>query len=230
VHWAEFGFNRPLNTLCWSTENTRIRFTIISLDNPPKTIGSTQEQELRMMTCDHFPAIGAGNPRDRVGPWRTLARYLTFSAALILGALAGHAGIAEEPNAAETAKADPSDEALKAVDRFMAAFNSADSLAWARTLQYPHIRIAQGQINRWETPESYAKGFDFDTFRRETSWHHSRFDQRRVVQTSPTKVHVAVQFTRYRKDGTKIATYQAMYVVVLKGGRWGIQARSSFAP
>jgi hypothetical protein len=44
------------------------------------------------------------------------------------------------------------------------------------------------------------------------------------------KVHFDVQFTRYKDNGDVLATYKAIYVVTLKDGKWGTQARSSFAP
>ena len=34
-----------------------------------------------------------------------------------------------------------------------------------------------------------------------TGWAYSRWDYRRAVQSTVDKVHFAVQFTRYRKDG-----------------------------
>jgi hypothetical protein len=63
-----------------------------------------------------------------------------------------------------------------------------------------------------------------------TGWDHSAWDHRRVVHASPAKVHLDVQFTRYRSDGSVIGRYPAVYVVVCEEERWGIQCRSSFAP
>ena len=55
-------------------------------------------------------------------------------------------------------------------------------------------------------------------------------DRKDVIQSSDDKVHVAVQFTRYDRTHTKLATYQTLHVVTCVAGHWGIQARSSFAP
>ncbi len=49
-------------------------------------------------------------------------------------------------------------------------------------------------------------------------------------QHDEVKVHFEVVFSRYKADGTKYATYQSLWVSTRKDGRWGIQARSSFAP
>jgi hypothetical protein len=51
-----------------------------------------------------------------------------------------------------------------------------------------------------------------------------------IVQSSPTKVHIAVEFSRYHKDGTQYASYPSLYIVEQVDGHWGIRARSSFAP
>ncbi len=55
-------------------------------------------------------------------------------------------------------------------------------------------------------------------------------DYRRAVQSCGDKVHFAVQFTRYRADGSVIGHYPSMWIVTLRDGRWGVEARSSFAP
>jgi hypothetical protein len=61
-------------------------------------------------------------------------------------------------------------------------------------------------------------------------WHHSAWDHRRVIHETEDKVHLDVQFTRYRADDSVIGVYPAVYVVVADGGTWRIQCRSSFAP
>jgi hypothetical protein len=51
-----------------------------------------------------------------------------------------------------------------------------------------------------------------------------------VIQSFPDKVHVAVQFSRWRADGSRIGVYHALYVVTRQNERFGIQCRSSTAP
>jgi hypothetical protein len=62
------------------------------------------------------------------------------------------------------------------------------------------------------------------------AWDHSKWDSLQIVQSSPNKVHIAVEFSRYHADGTKYASYPSLYVVEQVDGRWGVRARSSFAP
>lgn len=125
----------------------------------------------------------------------------------------------------------PSSEAkaLATVDAFIDAFNRGDEKAWAATLNYPHVRIASGKVSVWNTPEEYQGAFDFRALK-QAAWDHSEFDYKKVIQSSEDKVHVAVRFTRYRKDGSKIASYEAVYIVTNRDGHWGVHARSSFAP
>jgi hypothetical protein len=35
---------------------------------------------------------------------------------------------------------------------------------------------------------------------------------------------------RYRKDGSELSRFDSLYIVEFKNGRWGLTARSSFAP
>ena len=71
---------------------------------------------------------------------------------------------------------------------------------------------------------------DFEAFAERTGWHHSAWDSREIFQSGKNKVHIAVQFTRYDSDDNKIATYNSLYIVTHLDGKWGTQARSSFAP
>ena len=137
-------------------------------------------------------------------------------------------GITAQLNAAE--HDDQVAAAMKALDEFMAAFNARDPEAWAATLNYPHVRLASGTVRVWETQDEYAAYMDFDAFAKRFGWDHSAWDKREVVQSGQDKIHFATTFSRYDKDGNKIATFDSLYVVTKRNGHWGTQARSSFAP
>ena len=70
----------------------------------------------------------------------------------------------------------------------------------------------------------------FDRLKREDGWHHSAWNKRTAVQHIDTKVHMAVNYTRFRSDGSAIGVYDSLYALALKDGRWGVQLRSSFGP
>lgn len=131
----------------------------------------------------------------------------------------------------------PDDEAaaagaLATTDAFLATFNAGDARGHAATLAYPHIRLASGDVRIWPTIERATAVMEqaFPALRAATGWDHSVWDHRNVIHTGPDKVHLDVQFTRYRADGSVIGIYPAIYVVITTDEGWRIQARSSFAP
>mgnify|MGYP001183527151 FL=1 len=118
------------------------------------------------------------------------------------------------------------EEALAAVDRYLAALNARDTEGIRAAFNFPHLRIgAKGNLSRFEKPADY----DFGHFYRATSrdgWHHTQWDKTEAVFASEGKVHVAVDFTRYREDGSVIGHYFSLYIVTCQDGHWGIQVGS----
>ena len=60
-------------------------------------------------------------------------------------------------------------------------------------------------------------------------WHHSGWDFRKAIAAGAAKVHLDVQFTRYRADNSVIGSFRSLWIVIEDGGRWAVAARSSFA-
>jgi hypothetical protein len=157
-----------------------------------------------------------------------------FRAALILcvfffavAALAE--GAEKRDDCAKPSKSPALTTGCKALDDLMTAFNSRDSLQWAQTLNYPHVRLSGNEVIVWNTPEDYAKTNDLQQFAKATGWHHSRWAWRQLVQTSDDKLHFLVEFTRYNEAGKPTASYESLYIITKVKNRWGVQARSSFA-
>jgi len=117
----------------------------------------------------------------------------------------------------------------KVLKDFLNALNSRNAMAWAKTLNYPHVRLAGGSVTVWNNAEDYAKDNDISKLADKAGWGYTKWDWRRLVQESKDKLHYAVQFTRYTLDGKKIASFESFYVITDVGGHWGVQARSSFA-
>lgn len=120
-------------------------------------------------------------------------------------------------------------EARKNMDEFMTAFNARDPQAWAATLNYPHVRFASNEVRVYNTAEEFTKAMK-DYPARLAPWHHSRWESMNIIQSGPDKVHIAVTFVRYDANNKKIGKFPSLYIVTLKNGHWGVQARSSFAP
>lgn len=120
--------------------------------------------------------------------------------------------------------------AAKVMDAFLAAFNARDVSAWAETLHFPHVRLASGEVAVYPTRADFVAAMDLDAFAQSTGWDHSTWDAMTVLQESDDKVHIMVTFSRFNAAGEKISTYDSLYVVENIHGRWGVRARSSFAP
>jgi hypothetical protein len=122
--------------------------------------------------------------------------------------------------------------AMAVTDAFLATFNAGDARGHAETLAYPHIRLASGAVRVWNGADEATAAMELaiTALRERAGWDHSRWDHRRVIHSGDDKVHLDVQFTRYRADESVIGIYPAVYVIVSKDARWLIQCRSSFAP
>jgi hypothetical protein len=127
------------------------------------------------------------------------------------------------------ANSEPEKAALEALTLYMKSWNNRDIAGMDAAFHFPHVRIASGQISILEKTRMRSRNF-FESFIKNTGWDYSLWDYRRAVQSKEDKVHFAVQFTRYRKDGIPIGQYPSLWIVALIDGKWGVQARSSFAP
>lgn len=117
-------------------------------------------------------------------------------------------------------------EAMAVLDRHMDALNARDPAGLAASLHFPHYRLSQGRLQTWEKPDSYLADF---FARAGDGWDHSVWDFRHVIVASADKVHLNVQFTRYRADGSSMGAFRSLWVVAKIDGRWAAQLRSTFA-
>jgi hypothetical protein len=116
---------------------------------------------------------------------------------------------------------------MAVLDRFLAALNARDQAALLATMHFPHYRLAGVTMGVWDKPDdTYLAGF---YARAGEGWHHTAWDFRRVIVAGPEKVHLDVQFTRYRADNSLLGSFRSLYIVTRRDGVWAIQARSSFA-
>lgn len=117
--------------------------------------------------------------------------------------------------------------AMKCLDDFMTAFNARDVKAFEATFNFPSVRLASGKLvmieQGYHTPAMLSTGALAD-------WDHSAWERRKVIHAGQDKVHVDTRFTRYRKDGSVIGSFDSVYVITCEDGHWGVKIRSSFAP
>jgi hypothetical protein len=91
-------------------------------------------------------------------------------------------------------------------------------------LHYPHVHIVGSEIKVWNQPSEFD--IDFELLADAEGWHHSTLDLCVMKQSSEDKVHFEVQYSRRKADSVRYATYQSLWIVTRKEGRWGIQCRS----
>lgn len=116
--------------------------------------------------------------------------------------------------------------AMAMLDRHLVALNAGDAEGLADTLHFPHYRLAGTRMQVWQTSDTYLEDFHA---RAGEGWHHTKWDFRNVISASRDKVHIDLQFTRYRADDSVLGSFRSIWVITLIGGRWAAQLRSSFA-
>ncbi|MEE1794333.1 hypothetical protein PUR28_26770 [Streptomyces sp. BE308] len=120
-------------------------------------------------------------------------------------------------------------EARAALDAFLDALNSRSVPDWAKTLHYPHVRVHDGAVTVWETPEIYIENSTPEVGQLlATGWDHSGWERVELIQTSPDQVHAQVRFARYDSEDEPLGSFESLYVLTRQDGRWGVLARIGF--
>lgn len=129
-------------------------------------------------------------------------------------------------------KAETETEAAGAIKNFFEAFNAHDNEAYMKTLHFPHIRISgNGDVLIARSAVDFRPLDRTLAFlAKKEGWDHSGLDSMEVIHVSDVKVHFNIEFSRYKKDGTRYAVHNSLWVITKKDGQWGVQARSSYAP
>ena len=148
--------------------------------------------------------------------WLRRSGLSLFLLGLSLAPIAGRAQVGSPVGSPEAS-------AMRVLDDFLAAYNASDAKALVATLQFPHVRIAGNTVKVFANPAEYLASLALE----QHGWDYASWVNRRVVQKSIDKVHVAARFARFRAGGVKVDEIDSFYVVILRNGRWGIMARSS---
>lgn len=118
--------------------------------------------------------------------------------------------------------------AMKCLDDFMTAFNARDPDALAEALNLPMVRLQSGKLSILDELGPQARQAIGESVGED--WGRSAWTGREVIHAGPDKVHISARFSRYRADGSIMASYDEIDVVTRENGHWGIKCRSSFAP
>jgi hypothetical protein len=115
--------------------------------------------------------------------------------------------------------------AREAMNRFVDAWNSHDLQRLAAAVHYPQVRVADGQVEMWNTREAFVAGPEAG---RQRTWYRLRIDDLRAVQVAATGVNVVATVSRLGREGTVMSRDEGLFLVTLRDGAWRIQARSTF--
>ena len=116
--------------------------------------------------------------------------------------------------------------ALAVMDAHIDALNAHDEAALAKTLYFPHIRLSSSDLKIWPDADSYFADF---RARAGGNWHHSAFDDIKVLASSNHKVHLDAAIIRYDAHNNIINQFRSLWVIVRDNERWAAKMRSSFA-
>lgn len=115
--------------------------------------------------------------------------------------------------------------ALQCVDAFTDRFNARDLPGMDALLHFPHVILVDEKLVIWDGPDQLPPSF-FDDLTASTGWDRSTYRDKRAVLASPRKVHLVVEYTRDRADGTIASHHSNLWIVTFESGRWGIKQRS----
>lgn len=113
------------------------------------------------------------------------------------------------------------------LERWMVVWNEGDDATLRTLMHFPFVTFGGGSyviINK--APEDFSAGFD--RMREQDGWASSSFDYNtlKIFMSSETKVHLSLDFNRYKEDGERYATANVFYIMSRKDGNWGIQLRT----
>lgn len=118
--------------------------------------------------------------------------------------------------------------ARKTIEDYIEAFNAQDVPAMVEKLNFPFSWI----INNVVRPVQNASDFVSPTvaLAEHEGWHHTALEGLEAVQVWDTKAHFKVTYSRFKADGTKYVTHDALWIITTDNGHWGIQCMSLYIP
>lgn len=140
------------------------------------------------------------------------------------------------PNASAQVRDDDSGEVAAeiatrlALEAFIAQWNTGENVNLRRTMNFPFVTVAAGgNLIIDLKPEDFSQ--DFNQLRDRQGWDRSSFEfnSLSVIKSSPEKVHVELDFTRYSSDGTAYMGSRVFYIATKQNDHWGLQLRTGAA-
>jgi len=119
------------------------------------------------------------------------------------------------------------EKAVRTAIIWMDVYNNRDVSACDEYINFPLIRLGMKGLIIFKKPPLLPPKF-FKRFSKATGWNRTCWEYIKVIHSCETKVHLSLEHTRYRADGSIIDTCPAIWVITNQDGHWGIKIRSSF--
>ena len=110
------------------------------------------------------------------------------------------------------------DKARRVIENYIKAFNAHDLPAMLDSLNFPFSWILNNMVI--SVPEASEFVSPSDMLAEQEGWHHSELDLVEPVQVWDTKAHFKVTYSRFRADGIKYSTEEALWIVTTDEGHW----------
>ena len=115
-------------------------------------------------------------------------------------------------------------EAAKAIEDYFKAFNAQDEEAMRKKLNFPFSWIINNRVRYVGEASNFVA--PPKVLIETEGWHRSEIDFLEPVQAWPEKVHFKLAYSRFKADGTKYVTHEALWIVTKVDGKWGVQCMS----
>ncbi len=126
---------------------------------------------------------------------------------------------------------DSIEQAKASFTRWNAAFNARDLDGMVAEMHFPHRRLSgENEFQVWRTADEFraTRGETWTAHLRAQTWDHTATTSIDSVQSGPNKVHLAINQSRRRADGSEYNAFPTLWIFTKINGRWGVQFRSSF--
>lgn len=126
---------------------------------------------------------------------------------------------------------DAIEQAKASFYRWNTAFNARNMDGMLAEMHFPHRRLSgENEFQVWRTESDFRanRGDNATTSLNAQGWNNTATTSIEAVQSGAEKVHLAINQSRRRADGTEYNAFPTLWIFTKIGERWGVQFRSSF--
>ena len=126
---------------------------------------------------------------------------------------------------------DAIEQAKASFNRWNTAFNARDMDAMVAEMHFPHRRLSEeNEFQVWRTEDDFraTRGDNTTASLNAQAWDHTATTSIEAVQSGADKVHLAINQSRRREDGSEYNAFPTLLIFTKINERWGVQFSSSF--